>query len=127
MFCLSTQSRRSGGRGAVAPNENIGGKHIVFFFFFFFWGGGEFRHLEKFTICNARIGLKSTVRHYKTIKFDIKNTSKHIQLFLLLPPPPPHPKNGSTPLFPHQLWVFYTSEPHIHYKWKKTSYEAGNL
>ena len=48
-----------GGEGAV-PNGNIGG------------GANIFRQLEKLIICNARIGLKSTVMHYQTIKFNIK-------------------------------------------------------
>ena len=44
-----------------------------------YWGGGDisfpppiiFCQLEKL-LCNARIGLKSTRMHYKTIKFNIK-------------------------------------------------------
>ena len=55
--------------------------------------------------CNARIGLKSIVRHYKTIKFYIKILLNihnfqfackilYCSFFL----PPPHPKNGSAPL-----------------------------
>ena len=60
-------------------------------------------------MCNARISLKSIVRHYETIKFLHKNTTKQTQFsilrraesaqkFILQFPPPPHPKNGSTPL-----------------------------
>ena len=106
------QRRRSGGGG--------GGKHIVLppppppk----------KNRQLEKLIICNARIGLKSTIMHYKTIIFNIKiplnihnfnfggalrahslisrlcaqSASKIIEIFLTFAPPP-HPKNGSTPL-----------------------------
>ena len=84
-FAILRQRRRSWGGGGEGvgggggggegssppppPHENIGG------------GGGQtyrfcpppqsFRQLEKL-ICNARIGLKSTVMHYKTIKFNIK-------------------------------------------------------
>ena len=52
--------------GAVAPpNENIGGANISF------CPPNNFANLKKF-ISNARIGWKSTVIHYKTIKFNIK-------------------------------------------------------
>ena len=68
------------------------------------------RQLEKFIICNARICLKSTARHYKTIKFNIKILlnihnlqfcgAKNFENLLTFapPPPPPNPKNGSTSL-----------------------------
>ena len=90
-----------GGAGvAVAPPpmKILGGKHRF-----------ELRQLEKLTICNAKIGLKSTIRHYKTIKFNIKalpnihnfqfarkvlycdfaqSAPKILTFSLLLPPPP---------------------------------------
>ena len=51
MLCIQIQRRRSrgGGQGAVSPPPPM-----------------------KILGCNARIGLKSTVRHYKTIKFNIR-------------------------------------------------------
>ena len=78
------------------------------------------RQLENFIICNARIGIKSTIRPYKTIKFyitillNIHNFqfcgALHAQIFIMrlcnFPyscPPPPNPKNGSTPLFQIQI------------------------
>ena len=53
-----------GAGGQPPPNENIGGaKPFVL---------PPPPPIEKLIICNARIGLKSTVMHYKTIKFNIK-------------------------------------------------------
>ena len=45
----------------------LGGKHIVLP-----PPPNNFANLKKFIISNARIGWKSTVIHYKTIKFNIK-------------------------------------------------------
>ena len=84
-------------------------------------------------ICNARIGLKIIVRHYKTIKFYIKtllniqnfmlqlcarSVPKILKFFLLLPPPP-NPKNGSTPLLNATCHIIECDHDNgcIHYVW----------
>ena len=75
-----------GGGGAVAPHENIGvaNIHVLFcppppIILTKYWGGKHIvlpppPPITTWKIHNARIGLKSTVsvRHYKSIKFNIK-------------------------------------------------------
>ena len=114
MSLIFKQRRRSwggGGRGAIAPHENIGGQTYNF------PPPPIISTTWKLIIRNARIGLKSTVRHYKTIKFNIKillnvhslkfcgallaqtfilrlcapSAPKDLKFFVLLPPPPPPP------------------------------------
>ena len=60
-----------GGGSRPSPNENIGVVNISFCP----PPPNKMSTTLKKSLCNARIGLKSTVRHYK--KIDIKNTTKH--------------------------------------------------
>ena len=79
----------------VDPGGGGGGANISFF-----------RQLEKFILCNAIMGLKSTAMHYRAIKFNIKILlNKHyfkiyiatlravraenVEIVLTSPPPPP--------------------------------------
>ena len=83
------------GRGSRPIWKILGGKHIVLPS----PPPPIISSTEKFIICNARIGFKSTVRHYKTIKFNIKTllninsfsyaTLRKCASFLTLAPPPP--------------------------------------
>ena len=110
-----SQRRRSwgGGGGGVAPMKILGWQTYRLPPNFFIFISTTWK------ICNARIDLISTVRHYNTIKFNIKILLNIIQFSilrrapraqfyiatlrasLLLPPPPsppPHPKNGPLPV-----------------------------
>ena len=102
-----------GGRvtgGQSPPYENIGGgKHIVLPSPPIISTTWQIHY----NVCNARIGFKSTGRHYKTIKCNIKillnrhnfpycgafcaqslilRLCEKYAIFLTLAPPPPHPK-----------------------------------
>ena len=108
-----------GGGGAVAPpppNENIGGRGANISFCPPPPPKKKKNYFDnsKNSYVNARIGLKSIVRHYKTIKFNIEillnihNSHKFcgahcaqappkiVKFSLILPPP--NPKSGSTPV-----------------------------
>ena len=118
-----------------SPMKILGGKHIVFPL------PNHFDNLKKFIICNANVGFNSTVRHYKSIKFNQKNISKYTQFSILrlycdfsrgarrkirnfpyscAPPPPPHPKNGSTPLLNGltKIMVSFVVRWNFHWGWQ---------
>ena len=60
------------------------------------------RQLENSIICNARIGLKSIARHYKTIKFDLQILLNIHNYCVHSPPPPPtkiRMRNSRTPSY----------------------------
>ena len=70
-----------GGGGAVAPNENIGVANILFcppppII-------RQLKNLIIYNLCLMQECLKNTVRHYKTIKLNIRNTTKHTQFSIL--------------------------------------------
>ena len=90
-----------GGGGQPPPMKILGGGANISFC----PPPNNFDNLKNSIICNARIGLKSTVMHYKTIKLNIKIPQKSSADFVcgffknnICPPPPPNPKNRSTPL-----------------------------